>query len=372
MQNLRKEHVDRAIGHYSSLFKLPTYMMIVIFLGAQCMITGIVTVLPLRPSFYGLFFAVFIGIFLFSLTLFADYLSNRFLLKKDLILNLRRCLFLSFSSNLVLAIFILSASLTSAYFNDPKIWIKIISFGVFASLSLRFLVFRSLSFVSLWKALISALLQPVLFLIPLLIVLSSSLGFQDYLVFTLDFLMAATLALFGIHLFVKSLDTLGMNSFGIASMKLFKAFLANWTEGLKEPFEEILEQLSEERNIEVSLIAFKSESRLKALIVVPNLHPGPFKNIGSSPIPGLLQESLEKKFGCVVSVPHGISGHELDLSSQYQNEKVLKHILETAEFNVFHPFATEFLSLKCGAVTASCQIFGECILILLTLAPETM
>jgi putative membrane protein len=111
---------------------------------------------------------------------------------------------------------------------------------------------------------------------------------------------------------------------------------------------------------------------MKAAIVVPSLHPGPFKNVGSSPIPSLIQKALEDKLKCIISVPHGISGHELDLASQAQNEIVLNRILQISKFEVFHPYATPFLSIRKDDATAGCQVFGDCAFLTLTLSPETM
>jgi len=362
--------LDKAVSRYSQLFTIPSDRDIVISLCILCIIAGIIAVFPFDLSSYGLSFGLFLGVFLLLATLFVNYLTVNFLLKKDLIFDLRRCSFLSFSSNLILLTFTFVANLTSAPFSDPKLWVKVVSLGFFASLSIRFLVFYSLSFVSPWKIFFSVLLQPVLFLVPLSTMPLSFLGFQNY--YLLYFFLASFAAFFGVYLFITSLNTVGMKAFGIPSIKLLKAFLVNWIEDLEKPFEEILEQLSEERDVNVSLLAFKSEKRLKAVIVVPNLHPGPFKNVGSSTIPSLIQESLEKKMRCVVSVPHGISGHELDLASHVQNRKVLNRTLEAAEFNIFNPYATSFLSLKKEDASIGCQIFGDCALLTLTLAPKTM
>jgi len=367
---LQREHIDRAIGRYSSLFTLPSHRNIITLTFIQSVITGVATAFAMNLSFYRLPIGLSLGITLFGATIIGDYLATSMLLKDDLILDLRRCSFLSLASNVILSILTFIATLGSASFGDPSLWFKLASLAVFASLTLKFLVVYSVSFMSNWRIFFSVILQPFLFLIPLFVIRRSSYGLPSHSI--LYFSFAILTAFLGVYLFVTRVNAVGTRAVGIPSMEMFRAFLANWTEDLEQPLEKILEKLSEEREVRVSMIAFRTGERMKAAIIVPCIHPGPFKNIGSSSIPGAIQEVVEKKLGCVVSVPHGISGHELDLASQSQNERVLNRILETAEFSFFHPYATPFLSTKEDDATVGCQILGDCALLTLTLAPETM
>jgi len=143
-------------------------------------------------------------------------------------------------------------------------------------------------------------------------------------------------------------------------------------EGLNGPLEEFFERLGSERSVKVSLLAFKAGRRVKAVMAVPAVHPGPFRNVGSSPLPGLIGAALEERLGCVASVPHGLSGHELDLASQLQNRRVVEAVLRSADFSASKPGATPLHRAAGEGVEASCQVFGNCALITLTAAPRTM
>jgi len=305
---------------------------------------------------------------LFLLTCLGNYLTCRWLLRNDLILNFRRTSFLSLLSNSLLSVPILLDFIVSVH-KTSNIELNAASLGVFGSLALRILVFQSVSFASLWRVGIAIILQPSFYLASLFI--PQFLPFEPYEKIFLKFSIAAAAAFICIQILIRSLSLIGLRTLGISSIKLFKAFLANWTEGIVEPLEELFEHLSEEHDIKVSMIAFRTKKGMKAVIVIPSLHPGPFKNVGSSCIPSMIQNVLEKKFNCVVSVPHGISGHELDLASQSENMKVLDRILKV-EFKEFQDQASPFLSLKEGDVTANCQIFGRYAFVILTLAPKTM
>ena len=360
---------ERAVSHYSSLFTLPSTKKSYALLILQCILTGASTSLLPSTSLYGFLYGLVIGTIIFLVTYLCNYISSHWLLRHDLVLDFRRISFLSLISNSILSVFIFLDFLISSIYGASVIELRATSIGVFASLALRILVFQSASFVVAWRIGIAIFLQPSLFLASLFI---PQLPFLESFENILVRLSISTLAAFiCIQILIRSLNIIGIQRVGIPTIKLFKAFFADWTEGIVEPLEEIFEYLSEEHDIKVSMIAFRSKKEMKALIVVPGLHPGPFKNVGSSQIPSIIQEALEKKFGCVVSVPHGISGHELDLASHSENMKILDRILK-AEFTDFESYASPFLSLVKNSATANCQIFGKCALIILTLAPNTM
>ena len=146
--------------------------------------------------------------------------------------------------------------------------------------------------------------------------------------------------------------------------------MLNWVVALNAPLEELLEKLGEDEDVELSFLKFDS-SKPKAAIIVPLVHPGPFKNIGSSLLPSMLKREFEKKFRCDACVPLGILGHELDLASQTQNHRIIDSVLESAEFEASAAKATPLVKATDGAVTAVCQVFGKTAFLSFTLAPKT-
>ncbi len=106
-------------------------------------------------------------------------------------------------------------------------------------------------------------------------------------------------------------------------MRLLKNFLKKW---------------AKTRILKLRLLKFDS-SKPKAAIIVPLVHPGPFKNIGSSLLPSLLKHGFEKEFGCDTCTPLGILGHELDLASQAQNQKIVSQVIASAKFQGIRRFS---------------------------------
>ena len=361
---------NRMAGRYSSLFTLPSLRTVIAYTFILCLIGGLAASLSYDPSLNALNIGTLIGISLFLATSFADYLNDKFLMRADPILNFRRCSFLSIPSSVILSVSISAANIVGIPPGDLDLWAKILAAGFFAALTFRLFVLSAVSSVSYGGIVLSALLQPVLLLIILSMVPIMEHGFRPDLI--VSFAISILLSFSGIHLFVSRVDAIGKERFGIRSLLLFKAFLANWTVGYNAPLEDFFERFGEERDVKISLLVFKTKKRVKTAMAVPAIHPGPFKNVGSSPLPGMIQTSLEDRLKCVVSVPHGISGHDLDLTSQIQNEKIINRLLECAAFDGSNSYATPFVRSEVESAKASCQIFGDCALLTLTLAPQTM
>jgi putative membrane protein len=368
--SLSDEYISKTVKRYSSLFTLPSHVAIAILLGALCLLGGVLAILPLKPSYNGLILSITFGGIFLSFTLASDIAISRSSMKGDPIFNLRRCSALSLFSCLIWFGVIFLGSLISVFLETTDLWVKFFFLGFCGALMLRLLVFSTTSFADLGRMFFSSLLQPALCTIPIFFVKSvTGYSFTQLPIFLLVSILIAVLTVF---LFTYFLDRVGKRTLGVASSSIFKAFLANWTEGLNAPLETFFEKLGREQNVRVSMITFRANKGIKAMMVVPALHPGPFKNLGSSLLPSLIQTKLENKLQCVVSVPHGLVGHELDLSSQLQNQRVVEGILGFTTSSPNYSKATPFVRTRRNEATATCQIFGDCALLTLTIAPKTM
>ncbi|MBE0512987.1 DUF2070 family protein [Candidatus Bathyarchaeota archaeon] len=365
------EYISRAVKRYSSLFTLPSHVAIVILLGALCLLGGVLAILPLKPSYNGLILSVTFGGIFLSFTWASDIVISRSSMKGDPVFNLRRCSALSLFSCLIWFGVVFLGSSMSAFLGNPNLWVKFFFLGFSGALMLRLLVFSTTSFTDFGRMFFSSVLQPALCTIPIFF-MGSVIGYSLDAQLPIFLLVSIIIAALTVFLFTYFLDRVGERTLGIASSSLFKAFFANWTESLNAPLEAFFEKLGSEQNVRVSLLTFRANKRIKAAIIVPALHPGPFKNLGSSFLPSLIQTTLESKLQCVVSVPHGLVGHELDLSSQLQNQRVVEGILGFTDSTLNYSKATPFVRTRRNEATASCQIFGNCALLTLTIAPKSM
>lgn len=290
-------------------------------------------------------------------------------MKSDPIYNARRCAALSMFSLLLWFGFLLVGSILTS-FVSWTFWNDLVAVGYAAVSILRLIVLLSTSFTAYWRAVGAAFTQPLLCLLPMFYVSYSAGNAPDGST-SIFLLVSIPVAILTAAIFVSSVNRVGVETLGVPTTTVLKAFLTNWMEDLKDPVERLFERFGKERSVDFSLLVFKTADGFSGAVTVSSFHPGPFKNLGSSLLPFLVQQALEKKLGCCVAVPHGLFGHEYDLSSERQNQKVLRNMVSSTHFEAFSPEATRFVRARKGLATASCQIFGDCAVVILTLAPET-
>jgi putative membrane protein len=360
--------MNSALKHYSSMFFLPSFQKVVVAIALIC-IGGVgLSTFALFPSVDGLVRSLFLGISLFSAVILADYIINKTALRSDPIYVLRRAVALSLFGWVLWLFFVILGVAFGAIF-DIWLWVDLCLLGFAAVLTFRAVVFIATSSAGLLQRLFSSLFPPFLCIATFMAFWKLfSIGDPTRV---LPFLFISPIigCVFAFS-FVFLLDHMGRSAYDMPAIPLFRAFMLNWVAGLNAPFEEFLEKLGENRDVEITLLKFDS-FKPKAAIIVPLVHPGPFKNIGSSLLPSLLKSEFEKEFGGHTCVPLGILGHELDLASQAQNQKIITKVIKSAKFSASAERATPFVKVTDGFATASCQVFGKTALLSFTLAPKT-
>jgi putative membrane protein len=366
-----KQSMNIAVKRYSSLFRLPSARKVPLLLSIFCVGGGVLSTVILYPTFKGLGTGLLLGLGLLFTSLVADYIISVLVLKGDAVFDLRRTMALSIFCWAVWLFFMCMGAVVGAVTSVPMWWIRLSLLGFSATLILRFTVFNAASSTTQRRLFAASLLQPFLSVVPFLIFWTGI----DYPVTVnmLAFFVSSVVIGFAASLsFLFLLNQMGRQTVGLQSVELFRAFMLNWVSNLNAPFEGLLEKLGEEQEIEVSLIKFGS-SQTKAVMVVPSVHPGPFKNIGSSLLPAMLKAGLEKEFGCVACVPHGLFGHEYDLASQIQNKRVISEVEACLRgLEVHDENDSPFVTVSNGLATACCQVFGKSAFISFTLAPKTI
>jgi len=367
------EYIDKTVKRYSALFTLPSHRTLLIELFAASLLSGILVTTTLRLTQpYGLVLGLALGITFFALTGASDFVIHFNSLKKDPVFSFRRCTALSVYSLLGWVVLILAGTLANQFV--PGVWFKFFVLGFCAALALRLLVFLAVSFAALVKVVAFAGLQPFLYMVSVVYTASGTSAFSLDSRLLAFFILSVVVTVTAVSAYVYSIDRVGVAILGVRSFSVLKAFLANWTEDLNAPFERLFELFSQESEIQVSVLSFRNNKGIiKAIMIVPAFHPGPFKNVGSSGLPYLIQKAVEDKFkNCTVMVPHGLSGHNLDLATQVENQLVLERTLKLTEISRFGADATPFLHIKRNGASVGCQVFNGCALLTLTLAPETM
>jgi len=365
-----QQSMDNAVKRYSSLFRLPSIRTTTSLLAFSCVAAGLVSTFALWQSLSGIAFGLTLALAVFIVVIVADYTTNAAVFKRETIFNLRRAMVLSLFSWGLWLLFLLIGSFLSMALNSQSWWIRLCLLGYSAATISRMVVFSSTISLKYSKIVFATFLQPLVTLAIFLVFWQQTGHLITFQIVTFIFFSIAT-TLSSSYVFLHFLDRIGKKTLGVRSLTLFRAFMLNWVLSLNAPFEQILENLGEKKDVETRFAKFASSST-QVIVAVPSVHPGPFKNIGSSLLPSLAKTALERQPNCVACVPHGLMGHEFDLASQEQNQKIIDRLTTSVhDAEVTETRASPFVKVTNGLATACCQIFGRSVLISFTLAPKT-
>lgn len=164
-------------------------------------------------------------------------------------------------------------------------------------------------------------------------IVTSFLSYMVYSLFTglyLKEILANILVLFvclAVHIsYIRLVKSKG-KAWGLDPLRLARAFLANWLSNIAEPIENILSGLSVPRKARIDVVLFKREGSKPITLVVPEIHYGPFKNVGSSMMPYFLDEAFTAK-GYNALALHGPEAHEHNLPTADYSRKIAWKIAE--------------------------------------------
>ena len=358
--------MDSAKKHYSSMFTLPSFNKALLAVAAICIGGVSLCSLAAFPAVGSLV----LGITLFAVTFLADAFTSKAVLKSDPVFSMRRTLAVSLVGWGLWLVF-LALGVGLGFVFGWLLWVKLSLLGFAVVVTLRLIVFNATCSAASWRRYLSILLQPALCIAAFIVFWLIYPGVAIVSWQVLLFVFAAPIVGFAaVNLLLSSIDRLGKTAYSLPALPLFRAFILNWVDSQNAPLEKYLEDMGEDADISVTLLKFDA-AKTKAAIIVPQVHPGPFKNIGSSILPSLLKREVEKEFGGSVCVPLGLLGHESDLASQAQNFKIVTQVIANAKFESKAAFASPLVLVNEGVATASCQIFGDTAFLSFTLAPKT-
>jgi len=130
---------------------------------------------------------------------------------------------------------------------------------------------------------------------------------------------------------INRLDRMGTKELGIRTTLLLRAALDAWLSGSTASLEEYFDSRAKEKRVRTYALTF-SDGTDRTCVVVPPMHPGPFKGVGSYNLP----EEINRTFtgmgfsNCVVL--HSTTNHDFNASShRSMNEylNLLKHTKPT-------------------------------------------
>ena len=368
MKNSKSLGLTKAAKHYRSLFSLPSYYSLI---GLTILISIIGSLVAFTIAYNSLQRMVVSLFFSLQVIIIPTIATNLFLfkiiIKDNTVLDERRGMGLSLFVCIVWVTTINVGAVFQLVLNNSVLLSYAVLFAVCLGILLRYLVVSTVTYLNPLPSIFTILLQPMLYFFSVLLFFNM----WQPRVF-LAVLISSSIILVSSYLFIKLINRKGTQAVGIGAIPLLKAFVANWVSGVTQPLEDYLEKLGSNTNFLISLLAFKKEESIELVVVVPTIHPGPFKNLGSSNLPYLIQNSLEEHIEGIVAVPHGTCNHKSNLTSKRQCVKVVKEIVKAFTFSKVNHEATRFVREEKNLAKASCQIFGDVAFVTITCAPSNM
>ncbi len=298
-----------------------------------------------------------LGLIVITLTIFLDY----FLLRGTPLNKITKVFHISAFANLIWAIIMILGIASEILLNKKWDSANYIIEGMSLSIGLRIGIFTSVFGAGIYKAIPLSLVQPLLFLFAF-----TPFTFYNILVLNhLGYGFSLSLILIGI---VWSIVVDRSGRPGIKStFGLLQAFLIAWTENKADRMEQIVESNASLESIATFISKFKLGTSNEVSVILPDIHPGPFKPIGGSNLPYVLYTVYSGN----AIVLHSVSDHSFNIPSKEELEKYIQ-TLSQATLSETSNVCTIPVQIKIGEYTSTGIAFGKTAIVILSRAPAGM
>ncbi len=325
-----KAKVKETVGLYSKVWQLPTFQ------GILLRILGMILMASLLISFFRVQVvpsSVFIDAFLHNTAIFGVtvFLSSGILYllvrKEGSPLDPRRTFGATqFGTVLWLGFGVIGASIDAILGMDHYA-IRLLILGMTLGYMMFAFLVTGLSDHHALRNLAAALVFPLTWF-------SLTLSLQSYTdaVPALPaFWLPGVLLMFGVasvsvYWIFKSVSRPFERDLGIDGPALLRAFGYDYLIGNPEPLERTLTEIHTKQDVRVEVMVLKSEGELFAVGVVLYIHPGPFRDIGSSGLPSEIIAHIREQHGVPAFVMHGTCTHHQNLTTKEDIPSILAEI----------------------------------------------
>jgi putative membrane protein len=139
-----------------------------------------------------------------------------------------------------------------------------------------------------------------------------------------------------VHYIYRAVSVPFERDLGINGPQLLRAFGHDFLASNPEPLEEILTKIATVQDIPVEIIIFRDDEGPVACGVIQYVHPGPFRDIGSSDLPSVIIEHIMETHGIPAFVMHGSCTHQQNLTTKEDYPIVLAEIDRLMEETEVH------------------------------------
>ena len=184
---------------------------------------------------------------------------------------------------------------------------------------------------------IAAIMPPTLWILSMLFIAPQSTALPLFpTLWYIPVMSSLTIATLVVHYIYRAVSVPFERDLGINGPQLLRAFGHDYLADNPAPLEKILTRIATTQDVPVEIILFKDDQGPVACGVIEYVHPGPFRDIGSSGLPSTIIEHIKEKHGIPAFVMHGSCTHQQNLTSKEDYPIVLDEIDRLIEETEVH------------------------------------
>jgi len=362
-----KDQKMKVVGLTNYLIDLHSAEKSVVFILAIALAVGFLGAIALNGlNAQSLLTGLYTGIFLVALPAIASgFLTTWISLATKKEMNYRRSFYLAFFNSLILsALYLIGA------FMPNKIYglFDMLAYGYVLIMITRAAIMKITYPYSITQSIVLGSIQPLL---GYLAILNVGLLFPGLVIglhlLLLKIVISLAIFLAGVALFVLLVNAPMKRSFGINTFEVASAFLENWFDQ-SNTIEQVLKRIGEKADILVGLISFRAKKKIKTLMIIPYIHPGPFGEVGGGRMTRILMDRLEK--GMSLFIPHGTATHDLNPVTIASLNLIAERIKRSLAEIKYYKTASHSLRIQKGDAKIIGQRFGSSLFMASTFSPK--
>ncbi|UCH03957.1 MAG: DUF2070 family protein [Candidatus Thorarchaeota archaeon] len=173
-----------------------------------------------------------------------------------------------------------------------------------------------------------------------------------------------------VHFIFRSVSVPFERDLGINGPELLRAFGYDYLMNNSDPIERTLTQIGEKQDVPVEVVVFKNDDGLAGVGVIQYVHPGPFRQIGSSSLPSVIMDHIKHNHGVPAFVMHGSCTHQQNLTTKEDFPHVMTEIDRLIDETEVHNTASGPHWSDLGKFKVWTLFAGKDVLTISTSAPE--
>ena len=345
-----KNNIRDTVDLTSYLFSLPSASVILVAMVVAALVFGLAINL-IVPSENILFNTVRDGALLLLIPAVLTVMIVKMLIRR---MPLRRIMATAFGGEVVYGfayIFALLVADISEFYGELVLLI-----GAALVFVLWYAIAR-LIFILKYRSILFAIIQLLFYVIFLFYFQTFTITDATIIDWAAKAYISAFILLGALYLFFMIVNAPMKKIFGMSSTDAFSMFINQWIYR-KNDLEKAFEKVGENAMTTVGVVGFR-RAKDRIMFIVPNVHFGPFGNLGGSEFSDLISKEGKKKYRAHTFVFHGTVTHDLNPTSSSEIDKIMDTVGKILKRSKYTNSTVGLSIAKIDECTAETLVLGD-------------